>query len=112
MSVYVDTLMDHGWVLRGRRVKSCHMIADTSEELHALAERIGMRRSWFQAKSSVPHYDLTASRRRAAVSLGAIEVGRAEFVIKMREITDRPVEEWLRHQAREEAEARQQGLFE
>jgi hypothetical protein len=39
-----------------------------------------MRREWFQQKRVAPHYDLTASRRAAAVKLGAIEVGRRESV--------------------------------
>lgn len=75
MAVYVDPLLAHGWVLRGRRTRSCHMFTDAADlaELHAMAERIGMRRSWFQDKS-VKHYDLTPSRRAAAVAAGAVEV--------------------------------------
>lgn len=79
MSVYVDTLAFHGvW----RYGKSCHMVADTAEELHAMADRIGHKREWFQASppASVEHYDLTASRRAKAVKLGAVEVDRRAFV--------------------------------
>lgn len=39
-----------------------------------MAARIGLKREWFQPKSS-PHYDLTASRRGRAVRAGAIELG-------------------------------------
>jgi len=74
MAVYVDNLFDYGWHL-GR---SCHMFADTEAELHTLADKIGMRRSWYQANSFVPHYDLTARRRRAAVEAGAIELDRRQ----------------------------------
>lgn len=87
MSVYVDALMDHGWVLRGRPTRSCHMIADSESELHLMAQTIGMRREWFQPKS-FPHYDLTPSRRRKAVYCGAIELGRADFVGKIRALRD------------------------
>lgn len=79
MAVYVDWLASHGWVLRGRRVQSCHLMADTLDELHAFAARIGMKREWFQGNASAPHYDLTADRRAAAVEAGAIELTRATF---------------------------------
>lgn len=74
MSVYVDPLVDWGWILRGRRVESCHMFADTEEELHEMASRIGMRRSWFQDHAKLPHYDLVASKRDQALELGAVGV--------------------------------------
>jgi hypothetical protein len=86
MSVYVDELRDYGW----RLGPSCHLIADTEDELHAFAARVGMKRSWFQNKSLAPHYDLVASRRAAAVRLGAIELERRAFVNVMRRITGRP----------------------
>lgn len=76
MTVYVDPLMKHGWKMRGQPVRNCHLFTDGQiDELHALASSIGMRRAWFQDKH-VPHYDLTAARRRAAVEAGAIEVDR------------------------------------
>lgn len=81
MSAYVDCLVRYGWKLG----PSCHLIADSLDELHAFASRVGMRRAWFQPKSS-PHYDLTESRRQRAVQLGAIELDRAEFVAKIREL--------------------------
>lgn len=68
MPVYVDSLRDHGW----RLGPSCHLAADTLAELHAFAERLGLRREWFQAGRN-PHYDLTAKRRAMAVAMGAVE---------------------------------------
>lgn len=61
----------------------CHMIADTVAELHEMAGRIGLKSDWFQPGSR-PHYDLSKERRRAAVGLGAVEVGRRELVLIMR----------------------------
>lgn len=82
MSVYVDSLEDRGWVMRGRPIRSSHLFTDSVdlEELHRFAESIGMRRAWFQTARAAPHYDLTPSRRAEAVRLGAIEVGRREAV--------------------------------
>lgn len=57
---------------------SCHLTADTEEELHAFAARLGLRRAWFQAKSTTPHYDLTESKRELALKLGAVFVSARE----------------------------------
>ena len=87
--VYVDPLRDNGWRLRGNRTPNCHLFADTSEELHAFAERLGMRRSWFQDDPRLPHYDLTPARRAEAVRLGAREMTRRETGEHMRRRNDR-----------------------
>lgn len=77
MAVYVDALIDYGWKLG----PSCHLLADSEEELHAFAATIGMKRSWFQSgeKHAMPHYDLVASRRRLAVAKGAVEISRKQL---------------------------------
>jgi hypothetical protein len=82
---YVDGLCHRGWRLCGRLVESCHLIADSPDELHAMAFRLGLHRSWFQPRST-PHYDLTASRRLLAIHEGAIELDRRAFVQKLREL--------------------------
>ncbi len=74
MSVYVDNAKN-GF----GRMRMCHMMADTLDELHAMAERLELKRSWFQPKSS-PHYDICQSKRARAVQLGAIEVDRRQLV--------------------------------
>ena len=61
------------------------MIADSVEELIEFAVGMGLRREWYQAKSS-PHYDLTVEGRELAVSRGAISMNQREFVLKLREI--------------------------
>lgn len=88
MSVYVDPLFTmEARGAQAHRVGArnghrwCHMFTDGPlDELHALAQRIGMRREWFQEHASRPHYDLTPSRRAAAVRLGAVEVTRRAAV--------------------------------
>jgi hypothetical protein len=57
------------------------MLANTPEELHAMATSIGMKRQWYQspAKASFPHYDLSLTRRLLAIAKGAKELTRQEL---------------------------------
>lgn len=86
MSVYVDKAKNS----YGRMVMS-HMIADTLDELHAMADALGLQRAWFQAAppASFPHYDVSKTKRARAIELGAIECDRAAFVAHLRRL--RPV---------------------
>lgn len=74
MSVYVDTA-EHAF---GRMVM-CHMLADTPDELFAMADRIGVARRHFQRHSS-PHFDICKTKRALAVRLGAVEIDRQQLV--------------------------------
>lgn len=87
MAVYVDSLRDYGW----RHGPSCHLIADSVEELIEFAEAMGLRREWFQPKSS-PHFDLTADGRELAIRNGAIEINQHELVRKLRDIRSKEVQ--------------------
>ena len=73
MTCYVDTVRHYGD--RGLRFTDyCHLLADSREELHAMAEAVGMPRVAFQDHPWRWHYDLPAHLRAAAVALGAREV--------------------------------------
>jgi hypothetical protein len=81
--IYVDTLMpcirNRNW----RYDQSCHLMCDPGglHELHKFADKIGLKRSWFQDKAgSTPHYDLSPGVRRYAVTCGAIEIDRDKCV--------------------------------
>lgn len=63
VAVYVDDITPCIPNANWRWSKSCHLIADTVDELHQFAKQIGMRRSWFQDDRRLPHYDLTENRR-------------------------------------------------
>jgi hypothetical protein len=84
MSVYVDDMhkTDLG---RFGRMKMCHMIADTHEELLAMAARIGVAAKWLQ-KPGEPgeHFDIAMSKRALAVQAGAIEISVRELALRVR----------------------------
>jgi len=74
MSVYVD----NGQYQFGL-MKMSHMFADSLEELHAMAHKIGLKREWFQ-EGSTPHYDISQSKRAEAIKHGALEADRKKVV--------------------------------
>lgn len=70
MSVYVDDMR----APLGRMVM-CHLMADTTEELLAMADRIGVQRRWLQHPGTPKeHFDISLGKRALAVAAGAIEV--------------------------------------
>lgn len=86
--IYVDPLQDyaHDQIKPAARKFGtlwCHMIADTPEELHAMASAIGLRVEWHQndvgPNEAVTHYDLTPPKRALALRRGAIEISREEM---------------------------------
>lgn len=75
MTIYVDQFPGQGW---GRWTGGGHMLCTSIKELHDMATRIGLQRSWFQNKT-FPHYDLTASKRKLAIANGALQLAYGEF---------------------------------
>ncbi|PZO72645.1 MAG: DUF4031 domain-containing protein [Mesorhizobium amorphae] len=62
MTVYVDDMR-----APYRGMIMCHMMADTTEELLAMADRIGVSRRWIQhAGTPHEHLDISRSCGRAA----------------------------------------------
>lgn len=70
MSVYVDDMK-----AKFGRMVMCHMTADTSEELLAMADKIGVDRKWLQHPGTYKeHFDIALSKRALAIKNGAIEI--------------------------------------
>jgi Protein of unknown function (DUF4031) len=63
----------------------CHLLASTVEELHSMAQRIGMGREWLQT-SPIPHYDICQAERRVAIEAGAIVIDGRKTVAVMRHL--------------------------
>lgn len=74
MTVYVDDMSNYP-MGQFRRMKMSHMIADTEEELHAMADAIGVRRCWYQGD----HYDVCLTMKRAALARGAVLVSMRQL---------------------------------
>jgi hypothetical protein len=76
VAVLVDPAI---WPFRDRLW--CHLVSDTSyDELHAVAEALGIPRRGFQGD----HYDLPADLREAAIALGAEPVSGRELITRLR----------------------------
>lgn len=69
MAVYVDNMR-----ASFRQMIMCHMLADSLDELHAMADKIGVARKWFQRYSRIPHYDICLSKKALAISHGAVQL--------------------------------------
>lgn len=76
MPVYVDDMYKTPMGQFGR-MKMSHMCADSTEELLAMARKIGLNAKWLQKKGQGPgreHFDVSMSLRAKAVASGAVEV--------------------------------------
>ncbi len=85
MTCYVDTVRhypDAGL----RFTDFCHLLADTPDELHAMAQALGLPRRIYQDHPWRWHYDLPAHLRDAAIALGAqsIEMHAVGALLKAR----------------------------
>ena len=87
MAVYVDNMRaPYG------RMKMCHMIADTSDELLAMADKIGVQRKWIQHPGTFKeHFDIAMSKRALAVEAGAVEITMREYAKKVFARADGPM---------------------
>lgn len=78
MSVYVDPMTEHGGSRRFKWPRSCHLYADTPEELEAMAAAIALKPGWRQQDGALTHYELVGTKRAAAVARGAMEHTREQ----------------------------------
>lgn len=86
MSVYVDRVK-----IPYRGMVMCHMVADTIEELHSMADLIGVNRKWFQSpdKARHPHYDICQAKKALALKFGAVETSdRRLFISKAKKLRE------------------------
>lgn len=102
MAVYVDDAAIRAEVRNGSRVRFSrwsHLTADTQQELHEFAARLGLRREWFQRgqptggnPSPFWHYDVTSGKRAQALTMSAIGVSSRELARYCRARADQPMQ--------------------
>ncbi len=84
MTVYVDKMR-----AQFGRMVMCHMLADTDDELLAMADRIGVQRKWHQYPGTYrSHFDIALSKRALAVRAGAVEIDRYKLaeILRVRRV--------------------------
>lgn len=60
----------------------CHMIADTTEELLDMVDKIKVNRKWIQYPGTHhEHFDICKSKKDKAIKLGAKEITMKELAI-------------------------------
>jgi Protein of unknown function (DUF4031) len=80
MSVYVDDWRQLA-TIRQNTSRWSHLTADSTEELHSFARRLGIPAAAFQHKRGKPefdHYDVPDELREQAIALGAIALSWRE----------------------------------
>lgn len=75
MTVYVDNSR-----IRYLGMVFCHMVADTTDELLEMCDRIGVNRQWIQkAGTEREHFDICITKRKCAIRAAARPVTQAEL---------------------------------
>lgn len=96
MAVYVDDMnAQFGQMIM------CHMIADTTDELLAMADRIGVQRKWLQdAGTHREHFDISKGKASLAVAAGAKRVSMRDIArlcrLKRAVMAERRIGPWPR----------------
>jgi len=77
--IYVDEAI---WKSANGRKSYAHMVADSLEELHQFAAKIGVKPHFFHRSKTAPHYDITSDQHAVAIANGAVLVSSREVLAK------------------------------
>lgn len=63
------------------RMKMCHMVADTTDELLKMVDSIGVQRKWIQYPGTYnEHFDICISKKKIAIEkFGAKEITSRQY---------------------------------
>lgn len=64
----------------GGRKSYAHLVADTYEEMHEFAEKIGIKPHFFHRNTKYPHYDISGEQRDLALQNGASSISSKDLV--------------------------------
>jgi len=83
--VYVDNFGEATGRNFGRMSMS-HLTADTTEELLAMVDKIGVARKWIQHPGTLgEHFDIALSKRALAIKAGAQAINFREYALLIEE---------------------------
>jgi hypothetical protein len=87
VTVYVDDMRLRARVGR-LDARWSHMLADSEGELVEFARRLGLRPDWIQhaGDPALVHFDVTDTKRREALRLGAVSISWREAGLRTRAI--------------------------
>lgn len=75
MAVYIDNFN-----APYKKMIMCHLIADTQQELFEFVDKIEVKRKWVQHyKTPQEHFDICLSKKKKAISFGAIEINMRDY---------------------------------
>lgn len=85
MAVYVDDMYTISLGNFGR-MKMSHLMADSTEELLQMVNKIGVQRKWIQkAGTKWEHFDIAISKRDLAIKAGTIPIGMRILAVAAKE---------------------------
>lgn len=62
------------------RMKMCHMIADTTDELLDMVDKISVQRKWIQYPGTPnEHFDISLAKKQLALTAGATEINFRDY---------------------------------
>ena len=81
--IFIDPPRNHPKTPRGMN-PWCHIWSSTNdlEELRAFADRMGLKRSWYQRRPGFPHYDVTGKNIALAIKMGAHQKSLKQWLQK------------------------------
>lgn len=89
MSLYVDPLVKTRPTPEWPWTQSCFLYGDMVEQLHAVAEKLGLKKQFFIDDVAFPRYRIRSMQRVEAMKCGAVEHTRWECIYWVRRRYDR-----------------------
>lgn len=90
MSVYIDKSNK-----KLGRMKMCHMIADSLDELLSFGLSIGLKKEWIQYNETFPHFDISIFYKEKAIKLGILELNNMDFAKKIKDLKNNNKEYYM-----------------
>lgn len=65
----------------------CHMLTEVNniEELHSMAQILGIRKYFQISNSGIPHYDICLEKKKMALKHGCVEINYKKLKLLIKE---------------------------